>query len=320
MADWVEGLKALNPIGIAAGFIQDHQNRQERRGAQNEAKWEAQKNREFQAAQADIDRKQQMEFAKHGLTWKIEQAKKYGINPLVAAGAQGQSSSPVHVGGAQANSLEPFQGSAFDKAGQGISRAISAQMTDAQKKEEQLRVASMELDLENKFIDNAYKAKLLENLEKSRNFPSLTGGGFMDGQGNSGTLVNQKPKERVISQPGRPAQEAGWVPDVGYSRTDTGLTPVVPESLSESLEDDIIGKALWRIRNQLVPNFTESGKPAKSQLPPGHSHWGWDRLKQEWVPMKPGGKSSYQIWHKRGQKLFDHGREKFKEYKQRGGR
>lgn len=41
----------------------------------------------------------QKEFAQHGVGWKIEDAKKYGINPLAAIGAQGVPASPVTVGG-----------------------------------------------------------------------------------------------------------------------------------------------------------------------------------------------------------------------------
>ena len=128
----------------------------------------------------------------------------------------------------------------------------------------------MKAELDGKFLDNQIRASQLQKLNTPASGPPAPSGSdtdnFVPGQGNSPLVIN-KPLTRTVSAPGRPAQEAGWRPDVSYSRTDTGLTPMVPESLSESLEDDMVGKILWRVRNQLLPNFTGQGKPPLHMLP-----------------------------------------------------
>lgn len=217
----------------------------------------------------------QKEFAQHGIRWKVEDAKAAGIHPMYALGAQGASFSPVTT-----NLLpeESGLGEAAAKMGQNITRAVNATSTQFERQSNQLQLESLNLD-------NQIKAAQLQNLKQVG--PPMAGSdNFMPGQGNSGLVVD-KPLERTVSAPGRPAQEAGWRPDVAYSRTDTGMTPVVPQSLSESLEDDIIGKAMWRWRNQFVPNFTagREGKPPDSMLPdPKRQYWDWSFTRQEWQP------------------------------------
>lgn len=222
----------------------------------------------------------QREFAQHGIRWRVEDAKAAGIHPLYALGAQGASYQPV-------GSMDDGRGfdasASLEKAGQGMQRMMQATRTQEEQEIAKLQIANAKADLDGKVIDNQIRASTLRNLNTPQTaFPGSTN--FIPGQASSG-LVVEKPKERTVSEPGRPAQEAGWVPDVGFSRTDTGLTPVVPESLSESLEDDIIGKALWRVRNQVLSNFGQ-GSPPKSMLPEGYSHWAWNFSKQEWQPKR----------------------------------
>lgn len=228
--------------------------------------------------------KYQKEFAKNGIKWRMEDAQRSGVNPLYAMGAQTQSFSPISVGSTQSN-YDPGEnyrniGNTIANAGQDIGRSISASRTQEEKLMAAAQIQSLNLD-------NQIKATQLKNLQlNSPNFPGGDETNFIPGQGNS-TLMKVNPSIRTASQPGRPAQEAGWRPDVSYSRTDTGLTPMVPESLSESLEDDILGKLLWRWRNQMVPNFdSKAGQPPKSQLPKGATHWQWSHRKQEFQPGK----------------------------------
>lgn len=231
--------------------------------------------------QRDWQEKLQREFAENGIRWKVEDAKRAGIHPLYALGANTHSFSPVSVGGSSYSE-------GFREMGQNINRGIDAAMNTDQKELNKLSIASAKADLDGKVIENQIKASELARLNSSPTVgvPAGSADNFIPGQGNSGPLVKVKPMERTASQTGRLAQEAGWRPDVAYSRTDTGLTPVVPETLAESMEDDIIGKIFWRIRNQLVPNFSGEGSPAKSQLPKGKNFWGWNHLRQEWQPRR----------------------------------
>lgn len=227
-------------------------------------------NREAARRANDQNDALQREFAQMGIRWKVEDARAAGIHPLIALGAQGYSASPSHI------TESAGRGNALSNFGQNISRSVRATMTDQERLENTLR-------LENMRLNNDLLIKQLNN--QPTNPPMPTGGtdNFVPGQGDSGTML-VVPAKRTSHAPGRPAQEAGARPDVSYSRTDTGLVPVIPEGLSESMEDDLVGQLLWRIRNQVMPNITGSSKPPKSQLPPGKNRWRWHRFKQQWEP------------------------------------
>lgn len=223
----------------------------------------------------DANRDMAYDFANRGIQMRVEDAKKAGIHPLAALGASVSSPGAVHVGATGA-------GDGVSQAGQNLGRAISSMSTKEERAHDEFMRAEArkKAALENKILESQ-----ASTVSQTNNPPAPGSANFIPGQGNSALVVN-KPLERTVSQPGRLAQEAGWRPDVSFSRTDTGLTPMVPESLSESLEDDFLGKTMWRIRNQLIPNLTagQEGRPARSQLPKGADYWDWSYLKQEWQP------------------------------------
>lgn len=230
----------------------------------------------------------QKQFAQHGIRWKVEDAKRAGIHPLAALGATTHSPAPVHVG-------DSSLGNAFAKSGQDFSRAISSTSTGDERAIQKIQLATAKAGLDGQILDNQFKASQLRKLNAVG--PNMPGSdNFIPGQGSS-PLVLEKPRERTKSQPGRLAQEAGWVPDVGYSRSDTGLVPIIPEGMSESLEDDIIGKLMWHFRNSIMPNFTGEGKPARSQLPKGYDDWEYKLRGQEWRPVKGKAYPSFHHWN-----------------------
>jgi len=254
----------------------------------------------------------QREFAQSGIRWKVADAKAAGIHPLYALGANTHSFAPVSV---QTDSSSPM-GNAISDMGQNIGRAISATKTQQERELSALQLASAKADVEGKALDNQIRASQLKNLSLST--PPMPSGNdataFIPGQGNS-PLVKIDPSKRVASQPGRPAQEAGWRPDVSYSRTDTGLAPMIPEGLSESLEDDMIGKLMWRMRNSLMPNFSGQGAP-QNPLPKGYNSWSYSGSKQEWYPSK--GSKSYP-WSNLRNRFYGYGdlRKSYPNYKGR---
>lgn len=74
------------------------------------------------AAMAEKNIALQKEFAQSGVQWKVDDAKKAGVHPLYALGAQTTSFSPVSVGAVGDTSL----GSGIASAGQDLSRAMAA--------------------------------------------------------------------------------------------------------------------------------------------------------------------------------------------------
>lgn len=217
------------------------------------------------------NRDAQEEFARMGVRWKVEDAKAAGIHPLYALGANTTSFTPSYVG-------DTSQADMIRDTGQNINRAIQATASSDDRKVNQLRLEGLALDND---LKRAEIAKTKAQIGPPMPLPGQTD--FVPGQGNSSELVTTVPSKKVASQPGKPFQEAGWRPDVSFARTATGLTPMIPEGLSESLEDDLIGKAMWRWRNSVLPNFG-IGEPPGNAPPKGADGWVWSYGRQEWVP------------------------------------
>lgn len=222
----------------------------------------------------------QREFAKNSIRWKIEDARAAGLHPLAAIGATGSSFTPV---GAFSENQPASLAPGLAEVGQNISRAIASTSTSEEKQYQKLQLAHAKLNLEGQAIENQMKLSQLHQLNSAG--PALPGSSnFMPGQGDSGMKIN--PSSRISSDPSRPAQQLGWVPDVGYARTDTGLTPVPSSDVKERIEDQMVPEAMWAMRNYIMPNVGIGKTPPKSMLPSGYHGWDWSHAKQEWQPVK----------------------------------
>jgi len=106
----------------------------------------------------------QKEFAKNGLSWKIDDAKSRGISPLAALGAQGASFQPMSIDTPQRGESE------WSKAGQNIMDAVF--------KNHMLRQQLMGSDLDNKMKEaqigliNAQTSQLANptNMDRDQNY------------------------------------------------------------------------------------------------------------------------------------------------------
>lgn len=266
MIDW-------GMIGAGLPLVMDFLGQREQRARHQDAissqEYMAQKNIEMQR-----------EFAQNGVSWRAADAEKAGIHPLYAMGAQTHSFSPVSVNSPIDDSMSDF----YSKTGQNITRAITSTQTEDQRQLSKLQLASMQTQIDGQMIENQIKASQLQKMNSTG--PAMAGSeNFIPGQGNS-PIIRTKPSERTHSATGRPSQQAGWVPDVGYARTDSGLTPVPSQDVKERIEDQIIPETMWAMRNYLVPNFTGKGSPPRHMLPKGSDNWKWSHIKQEWQPAK----------------------------------
>lgn len=88
----------------------------------------------------------QREFAKHGISWRVADAKRAGIHPLAALGAQTMSFSPSVVG-------KDYSG--YENMGQSLGNMIK-QLYDYSKKEEKNSLDT--------WLERAIKVKTLESL------------------------------------------------------------------------------------------------------------------------------------------------------------
>ena len=116
-----------------------------------------------ETAQANAARQEalQREFAQNGISWKVEDAKRAGIHPLYAIGAQTTAYSPVSVGSQSTDFSE------LGKMGQNIGRAIDSTRDQAGKQAAALQTAFAQTQLEGAKLDNDIKrAKLASDLAR----------------------------------------------------------------------------------------------------------------------------------------------------------
>lgn len=226
----------------------------------------------------------QREFAQQGVRWKVEDAKKAGIHPLYALGANTNSFSPVAIGHETDNS----QANMYSSMGQNISRAIQSTRTQEERDHANLQIASLKADVEGKTLDNQIRLNQLQKMQSVG--PAFPGSqNFIPGQGDSG-LIKEKPFERIKTRPGSPHAEPGATPGLGYEiQSDGSVVPIPSADLKEKIEDNIFHEGRHFIRNNILPNFGHTGsKPPQSALPP-HKKWFWDHTEQSWVPIDREG-------------------------------
>lgn len=227
----------------------------------------------------------QKEFAQHGIRWKVEDAERAGIHPLVGLGAQTHSASPMSAGG-------DIGGSAMAEMGQNVSRAINSTRTAEERQLAQLQLANARADLDGKTIDNQIRASQLQKMNQvGPPLPSPMDSNMIEGQGDSRRGVKLVPSQVTASLPGVPGVQAGAINSLQYVRTSDGNYTIAPsEQSKERTEDDFIGETLWHIKNRINPPPPD---PKMFPLPKGYDRWEWNNFKQEFIPVSDRG-SSYE--------------------------
>lgn len=133
----------------------------------------------FGKKQADDQAELQREFAQNGIRWKVEDAKKAGIHPLYALGAQTTAYSPISVGSPD-----------FATGGQNLGSAIQA-MTTPKEKMDGFAKTVQGLTLEKMGLENEVLRSQLRMVNQPARGPGMPGGAsLIDGQGNSAPSVN----------------------------------------------------------------------------------------------------------------------------------
>lgn len=248
-----------------------------------------------QAAAANIEN--QRLFAKKGIRWRVDDAKKAGIHPLYALGANTTSFSPVSVG----HTPDTSMANALAQTGQDVSRAIDATRTHPERIDaftQSVRDLSLQkMGLENELL-GAQIAKIRQTSVPA--LPSTAPNQWLiDGQGQTAAalapgLVDDQPLERVVGDPAAPHREPGAITDLGYVRTPGGYMPVMSKDAKERLEEDWPGMLAWNLRNRLMPTLgLNQQRPPDSLLPDGYDFWTYNPIYQEYRPGK------YPDWHRR---------------------
>lgn len=240
----------------------------------------------------------QRELATSGIQMKVADAKKAGIHPLAALGAQGSYSSPVTVGGSQMADMSTF--------GQDVTRAAVAGGTKADRQ-------LMDINLDSARIDN--EMKRLELTTARRRLAGQVGPGLPDlisSKSKTSGSVRVEPARVTSHAPGKPAHEAGHIAGTAFMRNaDGSLTPVPSELVTDRIEDKLIPELQWQAENYLGPasSNNERYKPSRKYLPKDHKDWNWNPLKFKWEPVhkhdhRSGTKGGFWKTLKRGVKSW----------------
>jgi len=128
----------------------------------------------------------QKEFAQSGIQWKVEDAKRAGIHPLYALGANTASFSPVSVG----HSADTSLGSAMASAGQDISRSLNATRTQPER-DAAFTKTVQDLSITKMGLENELLGSQIAKMRASINPPMPSIGPFVAGEEN-------KPEDRPV--------------------------------------------------------------------------------------------------------------------------
>lgn len=229
-----------------------------------------------QARQMDL----QVDMAKKGIQWRVQDAKKAGIHPLAALGAQTMQFSPVGISG------NDF-GAGVAAAGQDIGRAIDSTRSGTQRVEAVQKTMN-DLTIQRMGLENELLAQQIARVRQPGSGPAMPSAPnryLIDGQGESlrGPLVSDQMMSRTVADPANKFQEPGAVVDIGHARTrDGGLAPVYSVDVKQRLEDDPIGMLNWNWRNRLTQGWGDQIPSGPYKAPPGQ-HWEYDLLGGQWV-------------------------------------
>lgn len=234
--------------------------------------------------------KLQEHYGRNGIAIKALDARRAGLSPLAAMGAQTFNPSPVSAGQVPADGMA----GALSDMGQSLGRAASAVATQEERALATQQLHAMNaLQIENQGLQNEMLKKQIQQISNPGNpampglksnsgIPLLTG--QADSRPNAQSYVTEKPLERIHSSPGNPAQEVGTVPDYGFARTTTGLAVVPSQDVKQKIEDTFLPELAWSVRNQLMPNLGTGPKPPDPKYyppPKGSTHWVWNPVYQE---------------------------------------
>jgi hypothetical protein len=238
-----------------------------------------------QKKQQNIDRahfgqsmEQQKEFAQNGIQWKVADAKKAGIHPLAALGAQTYNAAPALAGGSQAPQVAA-------EMGQNIDRALLSMV-----RKEDRSAASQRAKEINRLEDE------IKIIELNNRMKTLQGGGQLPPAVPN--MVKDKPSIRTSGKSDSPQTEAGdkraYV-EVPMGDGSIMMTP--SEDSKMGYEDMIVPETMVSKRMYFDPLFKNevSAKPAKSSLPKGYKDWEYSPRSGSWYPVKRKGRS---WWHR----------------------
>lgn len=195
--------------------------------------------RRLQEQSAITDRDLQREFAQHGISWKVEDAKRAGINPLAALGAPTTGYTPL------GETFAPDDMSYIGRSGQDIGRAISSTQTKQQRQIFNIRRSQALAELEGQRLSNERQRKELEG-------PSLPSGfseyDLISGQSEWIPTNVQRIEPAEITSSQKEGVTAGINPGESLYAIDGKIVRGMSEKATEAAEND------WYLKGQYFAN------------------------------------------------------------------
>jgi gas vesicle protein len=236
----------------------------------------------------------QREFAQNGISWRVADARKSGIHPLVALGASTHSPSAVAMGA-------DFSG--ISSAGQDISRAMQTAFKTPGRQAALYNAKVMELDLKNRELQNDYLASQIAKNTQAGQVPRSgiqSSPMLVDGQPDAGGHpyignIRTVPMRREASHKTNKYQEAGAVTDLGYARTAGGYAPTMSKDAKDRLDDDWPGMLWWNIRNRVAPLLGGTHFRPPPVRPKKGYQWYFNPATGEYRQIRKSGKK--RPWH-----------------------
>lgn len=219
----------------------------------------------------------QKEFAQNGIQWKVADAKKAGLHPLYAIGAQGASYSPQSTVGTDFG---------LGDIGQGLTDFASRYKSPKERAHEQWYNKTTQLlqirnqELQNDYIQQQIRESEARIAQQPGNPVSFAGTGNSRALGMpSQPLVQIKPDEVVAGAPDRPQAEAGLKRDIFFvSDEDGNLTPYPSQNVSDYVSESTWDNVWWKIRAFLH-------KPPRHEWHPDAIDYRPNPMLQRWEPV-----------------------------------
>ena len=240
---------------------------------------EGSKNRKFQKQQfgreVDFAREQadiQKEFAQKAVQWKTDDARKAGIHPLAAMGANTMSFTPQSVGSPSMSGTEY----GFEKMGQNLGRVINKAMNSHEREFNRLKLDNMRK--RNELLDAEINSKNAVTNQIQSDPPMAN--------------VQKSPSQQTMAAVGAPNQEAGIKNSQAFIDVGNGsLMPVPAKDPKELTEDNLIPQTLHSA-SIYGGAYAGSGKPSKSFLKAinkrykkKYKDFEWNPIKFQWDPV-----------------------------------
>lgn len=270
------------------------------------------------AEEAEKNRQMQIEFAKNGVRWRVEDATAAGLHPLAALGASGAS----YSGGSTSYLPESRGGSyrALSRMGQDASRAMMAMATPEEKEIKRLQLDRLKTDNLIAGMELLERKKRLLDSVGTGDGPGTNAGysigGQSDGLRYAGRRIDLVPNRITYDEPGAPQQTAGASSMFDMYKTKRGFLGLLNQKAAESTEDDWLAKIGIHLQSLLSGAEGPQKMTRNFRVPSGYDRYAYGGPVGGYAPVKRGSRTVWEAIHDLGRE----GREWWRASKYEGWR